>query len=191
MTNSVIIPGDCEGILIFSYMEDRWFTLYQLDADRFEIHRSSFSLAVGANFICLCGLRDKCCALKWEDEPKNHIRYKVIPSKYPKLYVLVPKGAPKLDEYRQKVRVVLKDTRNDLPWPEVCYDPPNMLELCATHLLINGIGRKEVAVVQPGLVWAMFEAATLSVKMRNPENREYTPMCPFSYHTWEKYVTDN
>ena len=186
----MLIPDECEQILIFSYMEDRWFSLLQIDPDGFEVDRFAFPLTQGANFICICELRDKCCGLRWEDQYCEHIQYKVIPSKYRNLYVLAPKGVPRRSEWIDKCRVALEDTRDVLPWPKMCYDPPNLLELCATLLFVNGVGRREVAAVQPGLVWAMFEVVEIRVKMIEPERRDEVPMCPYSYHTWEQYLAD-
>ena len=190
MSRSILIPEDCEQLLIFSFRDDRWFSLVQIDPEGFIVKRCSFPLEYGANYICVCDLRDKCCGLMWEDELNEHIQYRVIPSKYRNLYVLAPKGAPRFDEWRQKRKAALEDIRDRLPWPDVTYDPPNLLELTATYLFVNGVGRREVAAVQPGLVWAMFEVVRGTVKMIEPERRDEVPMCPYSYHTWEKYVAD-
>ena len=73
---------------------------------------------------------------------------------------------------------------------DVNYDAPRLLDLVATHLFTNGVGRREVAAVQPGLFWAMFGVVEIKVKMEEPERREEVPMCPYSFHTWENYVAD-
>ena len=189
MSRSILIPDEMEQILIFSFMENTWFSFVQIDPEGFIVKRCSFPLEYGANYICVCDLRDRCFGLRWEDE-YEFVRYKVVPSKYRNLYVLAPEGVPRRSEYFEKCRVVCEDRRGDVPWPKMCYDPPNLLESCATFLLVNGVGRREVAAVQPGLVWAMLEVVKGTAKMSEPERHDEVPMCPYSYHTWEQFLSD-
>ena len=190
MPRSIPIPDDFEQILIFSFMENRWFSLLQIDPDGFFRERCSFPLEYGANFLCVCDLRDRCYQLRWEDE-YEFVRYRVIPSKYRNLYVLAPEGVPRRGEYFEKCRIVCEGRNGDIvPWPKVCYDPPSLLETCSTFLHVNGVGRREVAAVQPGLVWAMFEVVRCTAEMSEPERHEDVPMCPYSFHTWEHFLSD-
>ena len=181
MSRSIEISDEYDQILILSFMEDRIFSLSQYDPEGKFVDSFSFVLQLGANFVCLCQLRAECYGVRWEPELNDHVRYKVIPSKYRSLYVLAPVGVPRLDEFRPRRKVSIDD---------VNYDAPRLLDLVATYLLTNGVGRKEVAAVRPGLIWAMFGVVEIKVNMEEPERREEVPMCPYSFHTWENYVLD-
>ena len=170
-----LVPEEVEAILVMSYVEERWFTLSQLGRYGSEIDKSTYRLKKGGNFICLCSLRDQEYGVSWEDDPPDQIRYRVIPSKFPTLYVLEPLDAPNVDEMGKI-----------LPGAS----PPKLKELGTTVLMRHGIGPKQAAVIQPGLVWAMFKVTKLNTEMEEMERREMVPMCQCNFHSWEDLVDD-